>query len=125
MTEEDKTKLDVFEAVFYDDEYGYGSTVNTLKHARQINRNIIMDDITKLMNRVSFRNKPGYSNYNSFIVNCPREEFMVDIAEMRYLNGKPMYLFIFIDIFSKCAYGIEMPNKNSNSSALILRYVFE
>ena len=37
MTEE-KAKQNVIESVFYDDGYGYGSKVNTLKHARQINR---------------------------------------------------------------------------------------
>ena len=35
MNEEDKAKQDVIEAVFYDDQYGYGSKVNTLKNARQ------------------------------------------------------------------------------------------
>ena len=75
------------------------------------------------MNEVSFRYRKGYGNYNSFIVNFPRDEYMMDIAEMRYLTGKYMYRFICIDIFSKYAYGIEMPNTNSNSTALILRYV--
>ena len=77
------------------------------------------------MNRVSFRNKERYSNYNSFIVNFPRDEFLVDIAEMGYLNGESYYLFLCIDIlFSNFAYWIEMPNKNSNSTTLILRNVF-
>ena len=31
LSEEDKANLDVIEAVFYDDEYGYGSKLNTLK----------------------------------------------------------------------------------------------
>ena len=33
--------------------------------------------------------------------------------------------FICIDLFSKYAYGIETPNKKSNSSALILRDVLD
>ena len=99
MSEEEKAKQAVIEAVNYDDEYGYGGKLNTLRYAKQINKNITMDDINKFINEVSFRNKKGYSNYNAFIVNFPREEFMVDIAEMRYLNGKYMYLFICIDIF--------------------------
>ena len=37
MSEEDKANQDVIEAGFYDDEYGYGSKTNTLKHARQTN----------------------------------------------------------------------------------------
>ena len=45
MTENEKAKRDVIEAVFYNDEYGYGSKLNTLKYAKQINRNITMDDI--------------------------------------------------------------------------------
>ena len=57
MTEEDKAKHDVIEAVFYDEEYGYGSNINTLNHARQINKRITMDDINKFMNKVTFRNK--------------------------------------------------------------------
>ena len=77
------------------------------------------------MNKVTFRNKQGYSNYNSFTVNFPRGEFIVDIAEMGYLKGSYNYLFICIDIFSKYAYGIEMPNRNSNSSAIILKCVFK
>ena len=68
MSEEDKAKQDIIEAVFYDEEYGEGSNINTWKHAREINENIIIDDINKCMNKVSFRNKKGYSNYNSFSV---------------------------------------------------------
>ena len=49
---------------------------------------------------------------------------MVDIAEMGYLKGSHNYLFICIDIFSKFAYGIDMPKKDSNSSSLILKDVF-
>ena len=40
MSEEDKAKRDIIEAVFNDEEYGYVSKINTLKHAREINRNI-------------------------------------------------------------------------------------
>ena len=31
MTEEAKANQDILEAVFYDEEYGYGSKTNTLK----------------------------------------------------------------------------------------------
>jgi hypothetical protein len=41
---------------------------------------------------------------------------------MGFLNGE-YYIFLCIDMFSKHAYGIEMPDTNSNSSALISRYV--
>ena len=57
MRQEDKTKRDVIEAVFYDDDHGYGSKANTLKHATEIDKSITMDAINKLMNKVSFRNK--------------------------------------------------------------------
>ena len=57
MSEEEKAKQDVIEAVFYDDEYGYGSKINTLKYASQINKDITMDDINEYMNKVTFRNK--------------------------------------------------------------------
>ena len=63
------------------------------------------------MNRVACRHKNGYSNYNPFIVNFPRDEFMVDIAEMDYLNGAYKYLFVCIDIISNYAYGTKMPNQ--------------
>ena len=45
MTENEKAKRDAIEAVFDNDEYGYGSKLNTLKYAKQINRNITMGDI--------------------------------------------------------------------------------
>ena len=117
MSEEDKANQDVIEAVFYDEEYGYGSKINTLKNAKRI-KNTTMDDINKSMNRVSFRNTKGYSNFNSFIVNFPRNEFMVDIAEMGYLNGEYRYIFICIDIFSKHAYAIDMPNETPTQANL-------
>ena len=50
---------------------------------------------------------------------------MVDIAEVRYSNGKYKYMFICIDTFSKYAYVIGMATKNSNSTALILRDVWK
>ena len=52
MSEEEKAKQDIIEAVFYADEYGYGSKVNTLKYARQTNTNITMDDTDKFMKRI-------------------------------------------------------------------------
>jgi len=56
MSEEDKANQDVIEAVFYDEEHGYGSKINTLKYARQRNKPITMDDLNKFMNKVSFNN---------------------------------------------------------------------
>ena len=64
MSEEEYAKQYVIEALFYDDEYGYVSKINTLKHATQINKNMSTDDISKFMNKVPFRNKKGYSDYN-------------------------------------------------------------
>jgi len=43
---------------------------------------------------------------------------------MGFLIGGYYSRFLCIDIFSKFAYGTEMPNKNSNSTAIILRDVF-
>ena len=57
-----------------------------------------MDDINKFMNKVSLRNKKGYRNYNSYVVNFPRDEFMMDIAELGFLNGEYKYVFICINI---------------------------
>ena len=34
MSDEDKAKQDIIEAVVYDHEYGYGNKINTLKHAK-------------------------------------------------------------------------------------------
>ena len=64
MSEEDNAKQYIIGAVFYDDEYGYGSKINILKRARQINTNITTDDMNKFMNKVTFRNKQGYINYS-------------------------------------------------------------
>ena len=61
-----------------------------------------MDDKNKFMNKISFRNKKGGSNYNSFIVNFPRGESMVDIAEVRYLNGRHVYLLPVLIFFEVC-----------------------
>ena len=74
----------MIESVFYDDEHGYGSKANTLKHATEIDISITMDDINKFMNKVSFRNKKGYTNYNSCVVNYPRDEFMVYLIELGF-----------------------------------------
>ena len=45
MSVEEKAKQYVIDAVFYDDESGYGNKIDTWKHARQINKNITMDYI--------------------------------------------------------------------------------
>ena len=52
MSDEDKAKQEIIESILYDDEYGYGSKLHTLKHAREINKDITMDDINKLMGKV-------------------------------------------------------------------------
>ena len=41
MNDEDKENQDIIESIFYDDEYGYVSKLKTLKHAREINKNIV------------------------------------------------------------------------------------
>ena len=99
MSDDETAKHDVIEAVFYDEEHGYVCKSNT--DAKHISKSSTMDDIKKFVNKVSFRNKKGYTNYNSLIVNFPRDEFLVDIAEIRFLSGKYIYLFICIDIFFK------------------------
>ena len=88
MSQEDKTKQGVIEAVFYDDGHGYGSKANTLKHATEIDKSITMDAINKFMNKVSFRNKKGYTSHNLFVVHYPRDEFMVDLIELWFLKGE-------------------------------------
>ena len=120
-----QAKQDVIETVFYDDEHGYGSKANTLKHAQEIDKSITIDDINKFMNKVSFRNKKEYTNYNSFVVNYPRDEFMIDLIELGFLKGDYYYCFICLDIFSKFAYGIEMPNTNTNSTSIVLKDVLQ
>ena len=52
MSDDDKARHYVIEAVFYDEEHGYGRKLNTLKHAKQINKHSNMDDINKFMNKV-------------------------------------------------------------------------
>ena len=47
MSEDEKAKQGLIEVVFYEDEYGYGRKINTLKHASRINKDIIIDDINK------------------------------------------------------------------------------
>ena len=121
MSDTQKAKQDIIEAVFFDVDEGYSSKSNTLKQARKIDKSITMDDINKFMNKVPTRNKKGYTNFNSFIVNFPRDEFMVDIAEMGFLNGDYYYCFLCLDIFSKFGYAIELPNKNTNSTAVVLK----
>ena len=57
------------------------------------------------------------------MVNFPRSESIVDLAEMGFVNWEYCHPFLCIDTFSKYAYGTEMPNENSNSTAIVLGYV--
>lgn len=59
------------------DYKGYGSNVNTLKHTSDIHTSITMYGINKFMNIVSFRNKTRDTNYKAFVVNVPRDEYVV------------------------------------------------
>ena len=64
MNEEDTANHDVIEAVFYDEEHGYGNKLNTLKYAKQMNKDITMDGIHEFMNQVSLNDEKRYSNHN-------------------------------------------------------------
>ena len=46
---------------------------------------------------------------------------MVDLIELGLLKGEYSYCFICIVIFSKYAYGIEMPNTNTSSTTISSR----
>ena len=48
MSEEEKAKQDVIDN-FYDDGYGNGSKINTLKYAKQIHKSITIYGLNKFM----------------------------------------------------------------------------
>ena len=70
-----------------------------MKYAKEIDKSITMDDINKFMDNVSFRNKKRYSNYNSFIVNFPRDEFMVDLIELGFWKKVNIIIVLYVWIY--------------------------
>ena len=64
-----------------------------------LNKNITMDHINEFMNKVSFRTKKGYTNYNYFIVKSPKDEYMVDLIELGF---KKVNIIIVLSVLTFC-----------------------
>ena len=69
---------DAIARAYHDDENGFGSMANTLKHAKEINPDVKFDDIRKWMS-LHIGDKKQLKGYNSFVADGPYIEYQIDL----------------------------------------------
>lgn len=95
----------------YTDPAGFGSKKETLKDARQIDKEINMNDINKYFSN-NLERKTQLKGYNSFVADEPYEEYQIDLLFFSDLKD-PIYTnaMLCVDIFSKFVSMVPLKNK--------------
>ena len=110
----------------YNDQTGFGSLSNTYKDVKSK-----YPDITYKEVRDWYRNNAEYnvrsSGYNSFVASAPLQEFQVDLFNMK--SRKEGYVdkigMAGIDIFSKKAMAVAIPDKKKETLLEGLKQIFK
>lgn len=71
-------KEEAIKTVYYDEEDGFGSMANTLKHARKYNDEITLEDV-RLWYARHLGTKRQLKGYNSFIAREAYQHYQMDI----------------------------------------------
>ena len=90
---------EIIHATYYD-KAGYGSQAYTLKHAKEKDPKIKLEDIKRYFEN-NIEKKGKMRGWNSFIAHAPFEEFQIDLfffteEALEYRIG-----LLIVDIFSK------------------------
>jgi hypothetical protein len=92
----------------YHDPAGYGSMAFTLKHARQKDPSINMEDVKRWYSE-NVEKTGKMRGYNSFVAHAPFEEFQLDLLFFTEPNLEFNVGLLIIDIFTK--YCVVIPIK--------------
>ena len=99
----------------YYDPAGFGSVQETYKDVKKLDSSITVKDVRDWFER-NVERKKQLRGFNSYISKGPRDEYEVDLFDMRYLedmsHGFP-YGFLAIDNFTKYMWIIPIENKET------------
>ena len=99
----------------YYDPGGYGTVQETFKEVKKLDSTIKVSDVKDWYER-NIDRKKQLRGFNSYISKGPRDEYEVDLFDVRYLkdmaHGYP-YGFLAIDNFTKYMWIIPIENKET------------
>ena len=109
------TQDDLLSNIYYDLERGYGSANSLYSQAKEQDETITLEEVRKWLRQQPNKQRKGYRGFNSYVANFPRDEYQIDIADMKYYKENPRYVLVVIDVFSKYAEVEAMVSKDSNA----------
>jgi hypothetical protein len=121
----EKTVNEKIEQV-YTDKAGYGSMAQTVKDVKRYYPEISKTDVEKWYKANIERNVVQRSGYNSYVAKGPLEEFQIDLFNMKVKEDDEYKIAIgAIDIFTKVATVIAVPNKQPETFLKALKQIFQ
>jgi len=121
---DDETVDDKIKKVYYD-QTGYGSLATTYQDVKKKYPNITYKDVRNRYLKNAEYNVRS-SGYNSFIASAPLQEIQVDLFNMRSREGDVYKMGMAgIDIFSKKAMAVAIPDKKKESLLEALKQIFK
>ena len=121
----EKTVNEKREAI-YRDPAGFGSMSQTVKDVKRYHPEISKTDVEKWYKANVERNVVQRSGYSSYIAKRPLEEIQIDLFNMKVKEDDEYKIAIgAIDIFTKYAVVIAVPNKQPETFLKALKQIFQ
>ena len=99
--------------VHYNADTGFGSAKKTLQQARAIDPSITEEDVIRFLAKQKVKQDlTRKRREGSYVASAPREEFQADLADFGE-RASPRYGLACIDVFSRLAMMIPLPEKSS------------
>ena len=110
----------------YEDKAGFGSLAQTIADVKRYHPEISKADVERWYKANVERNVVQRSGYNSYVAKAPLEEFQVDLFNMKLKEDDGYKMAIgAIDIFTKVATVIAVPNKQPETFLTALKQIFK
>jgi hypothetical protein len=110
----------------YEDKAGFGSLAQLIRDVKRYYPDILRADVIKWYNSNVERNIIQRSGYNSYVAKAPLEEFQIDLFNMKVKEDDEYKMVIgAIDIFTKVATVVAVPNKQPETFLKALKQIFK
>ena len=110
----------------YTDRSGFGSLKQTIADVKRYHPEINKTDVVKWYNSNIDRNVIRRDGYNSYVAKGPLEEFQIDLFNMKVKEDDEYKMAIgAIDIFTKVATVIAVPDKKPETFLMALKQIFQ
>jgi hypothetical protein len=120
-----KTTNEKIQAI-YEDNAGFGSLAQLISDVKRYYPDIRRADVIKWYNSNVERNIVQRSGYNSYVAKKPLEEFQIDLFNMKVKDDDEYKMVIgAIDIFTKVATVIAVPNKQPETFLKAIKQIFK